>query len=257
MKNLDFTLSKYEQLGRAIIKSGYKTTTVKDYLINSFAPDSYIVILRHDIDRKPENALKIATLEKRLGMLSTYYFRTTKSVFKENIIKKITDLGHEIGYHYETLSKTKGDYEKAIQLFQKELANFRKIVDVSTICMHGNPFSQFDNRSLWQKYDFTKFNILGEAYLSIDYKGILYMNDTGRSWSRLKYNIYDKANDSKDFHIESTDDLIKLIKTRSVKKYSIQSHPNRWSDSIFEYWTEYLKDSIINIVKIGFSKLRI
>ena len=40
------------------------------------------------------------------------------------------DLGHEVGYHYEVLSKAKGDYEKAIQMFEQELNEFRKKVDV-------------------------------------------------------------------------------------------------------------------------------
>ena len=38
---------------------------------------------------------------------------------------KIHDLGHEIGYHYEVLSKANGDYEKAMKLFEQELSEFR------------------------------------------------------------------------------------------------------------------------------------
>jgi len=45
-------------------------------------------------------------------------------------------LGHEIGYHYEVLSKANGDYETAVELFEQELSEFRKITDVKTICMH-------------------------------------------------------------------------------------------------------------------------
>ena len=55
---------------------------------------------------------------------------------------KIPDLGHEVGYHYEVLSKANGNYERAIKLFEQELSKFRKIVDVKTICMHGSPLSR-------------------------------------------------------------------------------------------------------------------
>ena len=49
---------------------------------------------------------------------------------------------NEVGYHYEVLSKAKGDYEKAVELFEQELKEFRKIVDVKTICMHGSLLSR-------------------------------------------------------------------------------------------------------------------
>ena len=91
--------------------------------------------MRHDTDRKPENALRMAVLEHELGIQSTYYFRFPYT-FKPDIIGKIHDLGHEVGYHYEVLSKARGDYEKAVELFEQELSEFREIVDVKTICMH-------------------------------------------------------------------------------------------------------------------------
>jgi hypothetical protein len=46
----------------------------------------------------------MAELEHELGIQSTYYFRFPYT-FKPDIIGKIHDLGHEVGYHYEVLSK--------------------------------------------------------------------------------------------------------------------------------------------------------
>ena len=77
--------------------------------------------MRHDVDRMPGNALKMAEVEHEFNIKSTYYFRVNNSVFKKEIIKKIASLGHEIGYHYECLDKAKGDLEKAIRIFQKDL----------------------------------------------------------------------------------------------------------------------------------------
>ena len=87
--------------------------------------------------------------------------------FRPEIIRKIRDLGHEIGYHYEVLSKTNGDYAKAIALFSEELEEFRKICPVKTICMHGSPLSKYNNRDLWEKYDYHTYGISGRGFFNI------------------------------------------------------------------------------------------
>jgi hypothetical protein len=102
-KNMDFTLSKYEELCLALLDSGYTALTVYSYLTGK-QRNNKLVVLRHDIDRKPENAFRMAELEQGLGIQSTYYFRFPYT-FKPDIIGKIHDLGHEVGYHYEVLSK--------------------------------------------------------------------------------------------------------------------------------------------------------
>ena len=177
----DFTLDKYRELCRTLQTSGYTPLTVRDYLMgkSTDSPDSEkkIVILRHDVDRKIMNALRMAKLEHEMGIHSTYYFRYP-STFKPDIIREIQGLGHEIGYHYEVLSKAKGDYQKAIALFESELEEFRKVCPVDTICMHGSPLSPFDNRDLWKRYDFRDFGLYGEAYLSLQNTGLCYFTDT-------------------------------------------------------------------------------
>ena len=138
----DFTLDKYEELLQAL--EDFEIFTVLSYLEER--PKKNFVILRHDIDRKPINALRMAELENQREIKSTYYFRSTNDVFKPEIIRRIHGLGHEIGYHYETLSKTKGDYEEAIKVFEFQLNEFRKLCEVKTIAMHGSPLSKYDNK---------------------------------------------------------------------------------------------------------------
>jgi tetratricopeptide (TPR) repeat protein len=170
---MDFTLDKYEDLLR-FLRDNYEIYTVERYLVERPAGD--FVILRHDVDRSPKNALKMAELESKLGVKSTYYFRYPYT-FKPEIIKRIKELEHEVGYHYETLSQAKGDYEMALELFKQALEEFGKIAEVKTICMHGSPLSKYDNRDLWKKYDFREFGILGEAYLSINDPEIVYLTE--------------------------------------------------------------------------------
>jgi hypothetical protein len=58
----DFTLSRYEALCKSLISSGYKSITVQEY-IQGQAVEPF-VILRHDVDRRPEMALGMAEMEK-------------------------------------------------------------------------------------------------------------------------------------------------------------------------------------------------
>jgi len=250
---LDFTLEKYRQLCTALLTSGYNACTVAQYL-SSRNLAGKTVVLRHDVDRKPGNALRMAILENSLGITSTYYFRMNKSVFKHDIVKAVAEMGHEVGYHYEALDKAKGNYEKAIRIFEQELAELRKVVEVKTICMHGNPLTKWDNRDLWSKYDFKNFGLVGEAYLSIS--DILYVSDTGRTWNP-KRKVKDwlpsesSSNPNKAIAntIDGTDDLIRLIREERPETIYMVAHPERWADNLIQ-WMIYLAfDMVIALGK--------
>jgi len=171
-------------------------------------------------------------------------------VFDPEMIKMIRDMGHEIGYHYEVLDKAKGDKEKAIDLFEKELKIFREIVVVKTVCMHGNPLAKWSNRDLWEKYDFRDFELIGEPYLSIDYNKVLYLSDTGRIWNR-NFSVKDVVNSNFNEIINSTDDIIKLIKIQKYKNICILVHPNRWTDDALNWLIELIWQNIKNVPKCG------
>ena len=246
----DFTLTKYKELCTAIINSEYIPVTVKDYCLGKI-PEKFI-ILRHDVDRAPGNALKMAMIENKFGMNTTYYFRTIPGVFRPEIIKEIKGLGHEIGYHYEVLDKSKGDYDKAIKLFENELKKSREICEIKTICMHGNPLTPWNNKDLWKHYEFKKYGIIGEAYLSINYSNILYFSDTGRTWSN-KYSVKDIVNTHHS--IKTTQDLTDLIKENEGNIY-IVTHPQRWDNSFIPWLRELTFQSIKNIGKVGIKCLK-
>lgn len=224
-----------------------------------------IVLLRHDVDRKIQNALKMAELEHTLGIRSTYYFRYPYT-FKPDIIATIHAMGHEVGYHYETLSKARGDHQKAIALFEEELAAFREIPGcesgITTICMHGSPLSRYDNRDLWKHYDLKDYGLLGEAYLSMStttsFKGIHYFTDTGRTWAN-RHSVRDamraggldaNANsNTKLVPVETTDDLARWIESSGVERLYLAVHPERWAVSVREWTTGCVMDCIINAGK--------
>lgn len=235
---LDFTFNKYRELCDVISNSEYTLLNVEKYLTLDIIPDKYI-ILRHDVDLKPENSLRVAQIENEYNICSTYYFRMSKDVFQPNLIIKIGELGHEIGYHYEVLDKAKGNFSKGIEIFKKELNTFRKLHHIKTICMHGNSRTRWNNLDLWKHYGFKEFGIIGEAYISINFNDVAYFSDTGRTWNP-RYKIKDTKSNSEGIPIiNRTDDLIKLIKDGKLSHIYILMHPDDWCDDFGE-WLIYL-----------------
>ena len=188
-----------------------------------------MVVLRHDVDRMPGNALRFAQLEHGQGIKATYYFRTVPRSFDPGIIREISALGHEIGYHYEDLSRTAGDRERAIESFRTNLAKLREVAPVKTACMHGSPLSKWDNRKLWEDYDYRDLGIVAEPYLDVDYSRILYLTDTGRSWRRNEATVRDRVDSGFSVEIKSTSHLVNQIQNGLLPaRIMINTHPQRW-----------------------------
>ena len=172
------------------------------------------LILRHDVDRKPKQAIKIARIAKEYGAVGTFNFRVLRNKTDKNAVVDISNMGHEIGYHYEDLSIAKGDVDTAIEYFEKNLKLLREIADVKTATMHGRPLSKYDNRDIWKFTNVERFNLYGEAYISIDYKNIYYLTDTGRTWGETNANLgidVDSLQIPKG--LKTTDSVKKFIKS--------------------------------------------
>ena len=331
---------------------------------------SSIIVLRHDVDRLPQNSLKTAQIEHELGIHGSYYFRIVPESFDEKIIREIAALGHEIGYHYEDVDlaaraikgksiKAKGKseessksqdprsknqvqpgtvnyepgtvnytnstlhmpqmpvrgisehprnsdeiediencgtphstlYQTALQLFEKHLQQLREIVPIDTICMHGSPRSRYDNRSLWEYYDYRDYGIIGEPYFDIDFTQVLYLTDTGRRWDGKKVSIRDKEGAGKEkaarrgrkvrlrpgagtsadkrdaegakgflseqYNFRSTFDIIRAAEEgRLPERIMITVHPQRWSDEVGPWVKELVWQNMKNVVKRMFLLIR-
>jgi tetratricopeptide (TPR) repeat protein len=244
----DFTLSTYIKFIKVLIKQNYSIYSLENYLLNKPKEEKRVIILRHDVDKNPKNSERIACIEKELGIKSSFYFRTSRKNKTINIIKKISKKGHEIGYHYEDFSKAKGDYEKAIQSFKKNLCQLRKYYPVKTICMHGSPLSKLDNKDLWKKYNYRDYGIIGEPYFDIDYNEFLYLTDSGRRWNGDKFIIRDKVISKYNFNLKTTFDVIENIPNLPGKLF-ITTHPQRWNNNIIPWFKELVTQKLKNLVK--------
>ena len=247
---LNFSLKEYSVLLSSIKNNYTNIITFENFFLKK---NKTFLIIRHDVDRKPNNALNMAILENKFGIKSTYYFRY--KTFYPKIIKQIKKLGHEIGYHYECLSDANGNIDNAIKLFEKNLIKFKKTTNIKTISMHGRPFNKWDNRLIWKNTKnhqllTKKFNILGEIYLDIDYKNIAYINDTGRNFSTSKFNKRDSVNSNIITDIKNINELINIINIHRYNKIIISIHPERWTNNPIEWVIQYLKDNLINYFKL-------
>jgi len=239
----DFTLEMYKILLTELIKTKYKFITFAEFIQNN-TNTGKIIILRHDVDRLPEQALKMAEIEHEMGVKTTYYFRCQPNGFEMNFIKDIAALGYEIGYHYETMDSSRGNIENAFNEFKKNLEKLRKLVPVSTICMHGSPRSKFNNRDLWSKYDYRDFEIIGEPYFDLDYNMVLYLTDTGRCWNGNSVSLRDKIVSASGLHrqylFKHTTDVIDAVKAGRFPNQSMLTvHPQRWTDN-YVLWIKEL-----------------
>ncbi|WP_157237874.1 hypothetical protein [Desulfobacter curvatus] len=170
------------------------------------------------------------------------------------MIRKLVRRGHEVGYHYETLTRAKGDCFLSISLFEEELEMLRRIVNIKTISMHGSPLSKWNNMDIWKFYDYKKYDV-DEILLSIAYFNIHYFTDTGRSWER-SYNIRDRVGSiSPQNSICSTEDLIEYLQFKIEGPVFINVHPNRWTSGFFNLCISIFSDWGINQIKRMISKI--
>jgi len=246
----DFTHTIYKELLDAFVKNGYQFITIEEYFTSNYNLNKPFVLMRHDVDRKPYRSLEMAKIENDLGIKATYYFRTISQTLKPNIIKAIADLGHEIGYHYESLAETNGDYEKAIEDFEKNLKKLRELYPIKNIAMHGRPTSKWDSRDLWKKYNYKDFDIISEPYFDFDFNEILYTTDAGRAWGDESINLRDKVDTKFNFNIKHTNDLLRLINTKQLpNQMMINIHPEHWAKNGLEWYEIYIIRKCKNIVK--------
>ena len=236
---MDFTLTKYSELLDALKAYGFEE-----------------LALRHDVDLRPANSLRTAQIEAEKGLHGIYYFRAVPESWDEEIIRLISMLGHEIGYHYESLTTCDGDVDKAYGDFCANLEKLRAIVPVRSICMHGSPRSPYDSKDIWKKYDYKALGIESEPYLDTDFSQTFYLTDTGRRWDGYKVSVRDKIPQYQDlwakqgliFH--STDDIITGLRQGIIpKRLMLTVHPQRWAPFGQDWCKELILQNAKNLVK--------
>ena len=249
----DFTLSIYQVLLSTLKYCNYQFQTFHQALEY---PAERVAVLRHDVDARKRHALHFARLQQKMDLVGTYYFRMIPQSFDKDIIREIASMGHEVGYHYEDLDRARGDHLKAIGYFEQNLERLRKIAPVTTICMHGSPRSKYDNRDLWQYFDYRDYGIVGEPYFDLDFNTFFYLTDTGRRWDGHKVAIRDKVENHFELSFHSTAEIIQsLNEAKFPEKVMFNFHPQRWTNHKILWLQEKGFQQLKNMVKYWMIKL--
>lgn len=306
----DFTVTVYAEILKTLLARGFSFQPFAEFVQN---PEKKVTILRHDVDKLPENSLKTAQMEASLGIRGSYYFRTVPCSYNEEIIKEIARLGHEVGYHYETMDtarskvnrvcelaegngekskrsedpdlsglkdggyrddkhsalkpdfkmgENEGHIDAAYEEFCEKLEMLRGLVPVKTICMHGSPQSAYDNKDIWNKYDYRALGIIGEPYFDVDFDKVFYLTDTGRRWNGYKVSVRDKMPQQERWNKEgltfktATDIINAANSGRLPNQIMITVHPQRWSDEFLPWIKELVMQNAKNVVKWGLIRMR-
>lgn len=306
---MDFTTGVFRKLLASLLDLGYGFMTVRQAFQVRGENNSQQIILRHDVDQRPENSLVTARIEYDLGISGTYYFRVTPNSFNRRIMSEILSLGHDIGYHYEDMElarqrvrfKIQGSRFKiqklegygeaalaavAIESFRENLAWFRELAEVDTICMHGTPLSPIDSRLLWKYYDYHDYGILAEPYFDFTLEKMLYLTDTGRRWNGETVSIRDKVFSrpreyfeswkrkpvagsamqmteqsygfQKGFRFGSTEDIMMSGRSGTLPtSLMVTLHPQRWNEGKFRWLQELVAQNAKNQIKYLINRYKV
>jgi hypothetical protein len=166
----------------------YKLVSFRDYDQSM----KKVLLLRHDLDYTLDGVLNFATLEKDRGATATYFIRLHAPEYNPfeyrayTLIRKLLDMGHEIGLHFESTKFESLTGEDPVMMFKKEKEVLERIFDVNVetavqhrdLCMYSeDDFFFFDKFS---KEDVGLKRYAHEPAFENDFK---YLSDSSSRWN--------------------------------------------------------------------------
>lgn len=199
-KHADFTLKAYDALlERAASRFHFVS-------FDDISLDGRVAIWRHDIDFSPHRALAMAELENERGIRATYFVQLTSpfySTFEPDVLarlKKIRDLGHAIGLHFDASADSS---VRRLQ-FEADVLSTQVGTIIKVFSLH-NP-TTYDSR----QFEATHVAGLINASASEILERFTYCSDSNGYW-----------------RFKSLGDLVDHPKTQNV--YAL-THPEWWQE---------------------------
>ena len=173
---MQFTYEGYINLINLLKENQYEFC---DY--NNYSKREKVVIMRHDVDNSLEKAVELAKLEAEHDIISTYFillstdFYNISSKKSLQMIKKIQELGHSVGLHFDE-DKYNNCNVSIMDAVKNEARIMEQIIDspIGVVSMHRP-----STKTLESNYEFDNIiNSYGKTFFN-EFK---YISDSRRIW---------------------------------------------------------------------------
>ena len=136
---MEFTYTAYKKIIKFLRQNGYQITNY-----HNFGNTDRCVILRHDIDNDLGQAVRLAEVEARDKVQSTYFvllrtdFYNPASRQSLEQLRRIQSLGHEIGLHFDEKAYPEGTTEETVVriLYERDILTSILGTPVTSVSMH-------------------------------------------------------------------------------------------------------------------------
>lgn len=213
----DFSYNHYSETIELALSKGYKFYPIREAELALAGEKS--AVMRHDVDHQLELALNMAEVEATLGISTTYFLRvhakgySPLSLKSTKIMKKIQELGHEIGFHYEgSYASVHGLSHKDCFKADLEILRYSSGAEIVSVSPH-EPTREggYHIPEDWMSENNLKF----QAYDGIFMNKMKYISDSSCNW---------REGCMHNFFASATQD-----------KLCVLTHPFWWfSDSVLE-----------------------
>lgn len=230
---MKFTYDNYSKLLNQLLSQGYEST-----FYDNNPNKSNELILRHDIDFSPEKSLKIADIEDKKGVKSTYFFLISSPLYNainkktREVIYNLIRRGHRIGLHFDSHQYCDGAEPTVNKLEKKVKSELRILSEITKehidIVSFHNPPEWVLNRS---------FDGFLSTYEKNYFNDIEYVADSNQRWR--------------------SEDPLKPISDQS-KSIQLLTHPILWGEKdgtkneFLEQEEKRIVQRIHNNIKQGF-----
>lgn len=229
---------EYRRLLTLALAQGYTLVSLESWLAD---PEVYaggdVMILRHDVDQCPAAAVRMAAIEAELGVRSTWYFRWRTA--QSTVIQEIREAGHEVGLHYETLTREllyrglrAADAEALIpearELLRDELAAFAaRHGPARSTCPHGDTRMRgVHNGVLLQGEDLASYGLRWETNAAVGRLPLeVWLTDRSSAEGGWKEGL-----DPVDLLIDRRSPILAVV------------HPNNWVSGVGLWWDRLLPE---------------
>lgn len=180
-----FTYDWYKDFLRGLGET-YRLTTLREGKSIVDKSDEPLLILRHDIDVDLEAAVRMASLEKELGIRSTYFFMVTCPLYNvfssrgAEQVRQILAAGHHFGLHFDCAAYQDISPDNLNDYVERErhlLEHFFGEGAVEAVSFHRPRSAPFEVRQV-------ELERLPHSYESVFEEKFQYFADSKGNWAR-------------------------------------------------------------------------